>query len=103
LRFGAAGRADGHAITLHRTYLHGGRKAKVRNAKKLLSAGINSAAVRLFQATEELAIAEGVETALSVYLASCNSSDSFQAEVAATVSARAIRRVQGRRAVHQRA
>ena len=30
--------------------------------KKVLSAGINGAAVRLFEATDELAISEGIET-----------------------------------------
>jgi hypothetical protein len=35
----------------------------------VLSAGINGAAVRLFEATEELAISEGIETGIALHLA----------------------------------
>ena len=60
---------DGHAVTLHRTYVKDGRKAVARDAKKVLSAGINGAAVRLFAAGEELALSEGIETGIAVHLA----------------------------------
>lgn len=60
---------DGQAVTLHRTYLHHGKKLKTADAKKLLSTGIHGSAVRLFEAGEELAICEGIETALAVHLA----------------------------------
>jgi putative DNA primase/helicase len=63
--------ADGHAVTLHRTYLSNGRKAPIVSAKKVLSAGVNGAAVRLFDPTEDLAIAEGIETALAVHAHTC--------------------------------
>ena len=58
--------ADGHAVTLHRTYLKDGKKALGRESKRLLSGGITGAAVRLFEPHKYLAIAEGIETALAV-------------------------------------
>ena len=57
---------DGHGVTLHRTYLDRGRKLVDRAAKKLLSAGIDGAAVRLMEATTELCATEGIETGLAV-------------------------------------
>jgi putative DNA primase/helicase len=59
---------DGHAVALHRTYLQDGGKVAHCDAKKVLSAGINGAAVRLFDPLEELAITEGIETGLAVHL-----------------------------------
>jgi putative DNA primase/helicase len=59
---------DGHAITLHRTYLSEGRKALGDQSKKVLSSGINGAAVRLAEPTGELAVTEGIETGLAVQL-----------------------------------
>ncbi|RCW65122.1 DUF7146 domain-containing protein [Pseudorhodoferax soli] len=58
--------ADGQLVTLHRTYLGDCRKAPLDDAKKLLSTGVNGAGIRLFDAGEELAVTEGIETALAV-------------------------------------
>lgn len=60
--------SDGHAVTLHRTYLKDGQKAKGSDSKKVLSSGINGASIRLGEASERLAVTEGIETGLAVLL-----------------------------------
>lgn len=59
----------GRAVTLHRTYVTGGRKAPVEEPKKLLSGFEAGASIRLCEAGEELAVTEGIETALAVHIA----------------------------------
>lgn len=66
--------SKGDPVTLHRTYLtESGHKAPVPNPKKLMSplyqGAINGGAIRLYPATGSLAIAEGVETALAIRVA----------------------------------
>jgi putative DNA primase/helicase len=60
---------DGNVVTLHRTYLQDGRKANVADPKKCLQAFDGGPAIQLFEPTEELAITEGIETALAVHIA----------------------------------
>ena len=57
------------AVTLHRTYLRDGRKLDAPDAKKVLSSGFAGAAVRLAEATDDLAVCEGIETGIAVFLA----------------------------------
>ena len=64
---------DGEVINLHRTYLNSnGMKASVPSAKKMMSPSLSGAtigcAVQLFTPTKQLAITEGIETALAVHL-----------------------------------
>ena len=59
---------DRRPVTVHRTYVANGVKAPVPGVKKLLSAGVRGAAIRLFEPESELALAEGIETALAVHL-----------------------------------
>jgi putative DNA primase/helicase len=62
-------------VALHRTYLHndGKRKAELEPSRKLtrpiFEGATRGAAIRLFEATERLAVSEGIETALAVYKA----------------------------------
>ncbi len=58
---------DRRPVTLHRTYLAEGAKAAVAAAKKFFSAGVKGAAIRLYEPDTELALAEGIETALAVH------------------------------------
>ena len=63
----------GKPVTIHRIYLDAdldpstGGKAKIAEQKKAMS-GMKSAAIHLFRPTEELALAEGIETALAVHI-----------------------------------
>jgi hypothetical protein len=62
---------DGAPVTLHRTYLtRDGGKAPVPEPRKLMAApgSLTGGAVRLFEPTSELGLAEGIETALAVHL-----------------------------------
>lgn len=53
---------DGHAVTLHRTYLKNGQKVsfgdRADNARKLLASGINGATIRLGRPAQVLGITE---------------------------------------------
>lgn len=57
---------SGSLVSLHRTYLtETGEKAPVSAQKKLASGSCENGLIRLFEPTEELGIAEGIETALA--------------------------------------
>lgn len=56
----------GKTVSIHRTYLHDGRKASVPAPKKLMQGlPLAGAAIRLTPISECLGIAEGIETALA--------------------------------------
>ena len=55
---------DGKGVTIHRTYLHGGKKADVPSPRKLMP-GSGRGVVRLAEASGCVGIAEGIETALA--------------------------------------
>ena len=62
---------EGKAVTIHRTYLQNGQKAPVLDVKKVLSSFDGGPAIRLCEPTDELAITEGIETALAVLIRTC--------------------------------
>jgi putative DNA primase/helicase len=64
----------GEIVTLHRTYLakDGNGKAPVTSPKKLMApprGTVTGCCVRLYETARELHVAEGIETALAVYVA----------------------------------
>lgn len=64
----------GEVVTVHRTYLSSkGSKARVTSPKKMMppakEGDSRGCAIQLVQPANQLAVAEGVETALAVYLA----------------------------------
>jgi len=60
---------DNKPVSIHRTYLTtGGDKANVEKARMLMQGSIpDGSAIRLFPYQDTLGIAEGIETAISVY------------------------------------
>ncbi|MET0014470.1 MAG: toprim domain-containing protein [Sedimenticola sp.] len=60
---------NGDALTYHVTYLDQGHKAEVSNPKKIMTpvSPIKGGAIQLFPAGKQLAVAEGIETALAFY------------------------------------
>jgi putative DNA primase/helicase len=57
---------SGHGLTLHRTYLSGGKKAPVPSPKKMMPGkSISGGSIRLGPVSEWIGIAEGIETALA--------------------------------------
>jgi putative DNA primase/helicase len=59
---------SGQTVTLHRTYVEQGAKARVPDPKKCLSSFNPGPAIRLGEPSEALAITEGIETALAIHL-----------------------------------
>lgn len=58
---------EGKGVTIHRTYLHGDKRADIEKPKKMMphNGQMAGGAVRLFPYTDTLGIAEGIETAIA--------------------------------------
>lgn len=58
---------DGNPVTVHRTFLEGGRKACIPAPRKMMAGSVpEGSAIRLGSHSGTLGVAEGVETALAV-------------------------------------
>lgn len=58
----------GDPLTLHRTYLQNGEKAKISSPRKMMAGETpHGSYIELYPAGEVLAVAEGIETAMHVY------------------------------------
>lgn len=79
---------NGDALTYHITYLSQGHKAPVPKPKKVMTPirSITGGAIRLFPAGEQLAVGEGIETALAFY-------EAFKIPVWATCNANMMERL----------
>lgn len=60
-------RADGEAVTIHRTFVKDGDKLDIESPRKVMPPlkKMTGGAVRLYPQAEEMGIAEGIETAMS--------------------------------------
>jgi putative DNA primase/helicase len=58
---------QGKPVSLHRTYLDGPAKARIKSPKKLMTGTekLSGCAIRLFPATDTVGVAEGIETAIA--------------------------------------
>jgi putative DNA primase/helicase len=69
---GAIRTVSGGLMSLHRTYIKNGKKAPVYSPKKIMTpiveGGTKGCAVQLYKPTDELIIAEGIETALAMFV-----------------------------------
>jgi len=61
--------SDGEIRAVNRTYLPNGRKLGTNDTKKVLGSGIAGLPVKLFEATDELVVTEGIEKGLALHLA----------------------------------
>lgn len=61
---------DGEAVTIHRTYIHDGKKLDIKSPKKIMTPlkPMAGGAVRLYNGKPEvLGVCEGIETAIAVH------------------------------------